>query len=67
MPEYHLYTFDQFGHIKARKNLDLPDDQLAIATAKQFVEDRALELWSGANLIVRITPEERRKIPCCEE
>jgi hypothetical protein len=57
MPEYHLYTLDQHGHIKGRKNLDLPDDQQAIATAKESVEDRALELWSGVNLIVRISPK----------
>ena len=56
MPEYHLYTFDQHGHIRARRNLTLPDDQQAIATAKQFLEDRALELWSGADLIARILP-----------
>jgi hypothetical protein len=57
MPEYHLYTFDQHGHIQGRRNLTLPDDQQAIATAKKFLEDRALELWSGADLIARIAPK----------
>jgi osmotically inducible protein OsmC len=35
----------------------LPDDQQAIATAKQFVDGRAVELSSGTNLIARIDPQ----------
>jgi hypothetical protein len=57
MPEYHLYMFDQHGHIMGRKDLKLPDDQQAIAKAKQFVDGRAVELWSGTNLIARIDPQ----------
>jgi hypothetical protein len=54
---YHLYTLDQHGHIKWRKDLTLPDDQQAIEEAQQFIEGQAIELWSGTNLIARIDPK----------
>jgi len=57
MPEYHLYTLDEYGHIRGRKDLTLPNEQQAIAQAKQFVDGRAVELWSGTNLIARIDPQ----------
>ena len=57
MPEYHLYTLDQHGHIKGRKDLTLPDDQQAITEAQQFVDRQAVELWSGTSLIARIEPK----------
>jgi hypothetical protein len=57
MPEYHLYTLDQNGHITGREDLTLPGDQQAIAEAKQAVDGQAVELWSGSNLIARIDPK----------
>jgi hypothetical protein len=57
MPEYHLYLFDQHGHIAARKDLHMIDDRQAVAQAKQFVDGRVIEVWSGTNLIARIDPQ----------
>jgi hypothetical protein len=57
MPEYHLYLFDQHGHIAARKDLQVIDDRQAVAEAKQYVDGRVIELWSGTNLIARIDPQ----------
>ena len=56
MPEYRVYLLDQQGHIVRREEFEFPDNEQAIEKAKQFVDGRAVELWSGANLIVRIPP-----------
>jgi hypothetical protein len=57
MPEYHVHTFEQHGHIEGRKDLTLPDDQQATPKTKLFVDGLAVELWSGTNLIARIDPQ----------
>jgi len=57
MPEYRLYLLDQHGHIARRKDLHVADDRQAIAEAKQFVDGRIVELWSGTDLIARIDPQ----------
>jgi hypothetical protein len=49
--------FDQHGHIVRRQEFGLRDNEQAIAKAKQFVDGRAIELWSGINLIARIDPK----------
>jgi hypothetical protein len=57
MPEYQVYLLDQQGHIVRREDFEFPDNAQAIEKAKQqFVDGRAVELWSGTNLIVHIPP-----------
>jgi hypothetical protein len=56
MPEYRVYLMDQHGHIVRREEFELPDDERALAKAKQYGEGRPVELWSGIELIARIPP-----------
>jgi hypothetical protein len=57
MPEYRVYLIDRHDHIVGRKEFVLPDNEQAVEKAKQFVDGRAVELWSGSNLIARIPPK----------
>jgi hypothetical protein len=57
MAHYRLYILDEADHILRREEFELPDDQQALTKAKQFVDGKALELWSGAKRIARIEPE----------
>ena len=58
MPEYRLYQLDKSGHIGGPpQEWELDDDQQALAKAKQLVDGKALEVWSGARRIARIEPK----------
>ena len=37
---------------------ELPSDKEALAHAKQFVDGKALELWSGMRMVGRLESEE---------
>jgi hypothetical protein len=61
MPEYRLYLLDQKGHIAGHKEFDLPDNKQAMEKAQQFADGRAVELWSGVDLIARILPARKSR------
>jgi hypothetical protein len=57
MPHYRLYKLDKSDHIVGLpEEFELDNDQQALATAKQFVDGKALELWSGTRRVARIEP-----------
>jgi hypothetical protein len=56
MADYRLYVLDSSGHITRREDFQFPDDDQAIAHAIQFVNGKALELWSGTRVVTRIEP-----------
>ncbi len=57
MNEYRLYFLDKENHVVRREEFQQADDEQAIAHAKQFLDGKALELWSGARLINRLEPK----------
>jgi hypothetical protein len=57
MPHYRLYLLDKDDHIIRRAEFELPDDQHALTKARQLIDGRTVELWSGARRIARIDPE----------
>jgi hypothetical protein len=46
------------GNADRREYFELPNDREALAHAKQFVDGKALELWSGMRMVGRIESEE---------
>lgn len=57
MPDYRLYQFDKAGHIVGPpQEFEFSNDQEALAKARQYVDGKAVELWSGARRIIRIEP-----------
>jgi hypothetical protein len=55
MVEYRVYTVDRDGHILGVKALVCADDAEAIDQATRLVMvDHAIELWSGARLVMRL-------------
>ena len=56
MSEYRLYFLNKTDQIVRRKEFDLPNDEEALAKAKQYIGGRAMELWTGTRLIARIDP-----------
>lgn len=57
MPGYRLYQLDKSDHITGPpKEFEFDNDQDALAKARQYVDGKAIELWSGARRIIRIEP-----------
>jgi hypothetical protein len=57
MPIYRLYVIDPDAHITVPPTLaDCPDDDLAIAKAKQYLDGKAIEVWEGARIVTRLEP-----------
>ena len=52
--EYQLYFLTLAGTAVRREDFKLPNDQVALMHAKQFVDGLALELWSGSRMVGRL-------------
>jgi hypothetical protein len=51
---YRLYFLDAANHITSAQDFESQGDGDAIACALDFADERNVELWSGARLVVRI-------------
>ncbi|MDB5550217.1 MAG: hypothetical protein JWL86_201 [Rhizobium sp.] len=51
MSDYRVCILGSDGHFKTSFALDCPDDEVAKAQAKQFVDGHDLELWCCARKI----------------
>jgi len=51
MPEYRLYFIGPSGRFAGVQELDCPDDEAAIETARRYVDGRAMELWEQARKV----------------
>jgi hypothetical protein len=58
MADYRAYTVGLDGHFINFQAFSCADDPDAIERARQFVEGRAVELWSGERFVARL---EQRK------
>ncbi|HEY4264770.1 MAG TPA: hypothetical protein VGM72_05590 [Micropepsaceae bacterium] len=56
MTDYRIYTLDSAEHIVRGVELQLSDDEEAVAAARQLVAGSPLEVWSGARRVARIDP-----------
>jgi len=57
MHEYRIFTFDENGRIAGPATiLECIDGQAAVAQAQQQLNGRALEIWNGARMVVRLDP-----------
>jgi hypothetical protein len=53
MPSYQLYLFDDGGRIKETVTFDTGSDAEARSFAEQQEERRAMELWSGSQVVAQ--------------
>jgi hypothetical protein len=56
MPGYRLYRVDGAGKILAAEWLEAPDDEAAIAAAREACGGDMCELWQRERLVARIDP-----------
>ena len=55
MGDYRLYFLDPSNHVVGFNEYECSNDEEAIVRAQQFKDGRALELWSRARFVARIT------------
>jgi hypothetical protein len=58
LTNYQLYFMVAPGSADRREHFEFPNDKEALAHAKQFVDGRALELWSGMRMVGRLETDE---------
>ena len=59
MPEYYLYTIKKDGHSDGPpKVVECQDDEAAVKKAKQLLDDRLIEIWEGARVVMRLDPNQ---------
>jgi hypothetical protein len=59
MPEYYLYTIKKDGHsAEPPKVVECQDDEAAVKKAKQLLDDRLIEIWEGARVVMRLDPNQ---------
>jgi hypothetical protein len=57
MQEYRIFVIGRNGRITGPATiLECPDDQAAVDQAQQHLNGRAVEVWNGARMIVRLDP-----------
>ena len=54
MAEHRVYTVDGDGHFIGLEPLVCANDAEAIDQAKRLVVNHAIELWSGARMVIRL-------------
>ncbi len=54
---YRLYVLSSDGHITGPPDtIECEDDRGAIETAKQLLDGKAIEVWDGNRLVIRVEP-----------
>jgi hypothetical protein len=57
MHEYRIFTLDENGRVAgSAMTLECIDDHAAVARAQQHLNGRAVEVWKGARMVVRLDP-----------
>jgi hypothetical protein len=63
MPEYYLYTIKKDGHSAGPpKVVECQDDEAAVKKAKQLLDDRLIEIWEGARVVVHVKTLRSQKL-----
>jgi hypothetical protein len=59
MADYRVYVVGIDGRFINAVQLDCANDNAAIESAKQFIDDHDVELWSGDRFIIRLVANRR--------
>jgi hypothetical protein len=55
---YRFYYVNSDGHITEPPRIaDFPDDQTAIEAAEALLNDKAIEVWDGGRVVIRLEPK----------
>jgi hypothetical protein len=54
MTDYRVYIVGRDGHFVSAIQLDCPNDNAAIESAKQFVNGHGIELWQRDRIVVKL-------------
>ena len=54
MEEYRVYFLDPDGHVSRRVDFVCEDEEAARQHARQLVDGRAVELWTGTRLVEHV-------------
>lgn len=58
MLAYRIYVFEEGDHIKqVPRILECRDDAEAIQQARQLLDGKPMEVWEGARIVVRLSPD----------
>jgi hypothetical protein len=66
MTRYRACTVGSDGHFVHCRVFACDTDEHAVEWAKQLMAGRAVELWSGAQLVKRLAPPDDRRAITCE-
>ena len=62
MGHYRVFVLDEKDHIEDPPRIvECGDDQAAITEAKQYLDGRVIEVWSGPRRVVRLDPKSYSK------
>jgi hypothetical protein len=53
LTDYRVYIIGNDGHFVSAIQLDCPDDNAAIESAKQFINGQDIELWQRERMIAK--------------
>ena len=56
MSDYRAYVIGPDGHFASSRSFACDSDEYAVEWAKQLLENRPIELWSGERLVKRLAP-----------
>lgn len=58
MPLYRFYYVNSDGHITEPPRIaEFQDDRAAIVAAEALVTDKAIEVWDGPRVVIRLEPK----------
>jgi hypothetical protein len=60
MSEYRFYPIRKDGHVAGPPiNRDAPDDQAAVAQARQLQDGLDIEIWQGARVVAYVVRDQK--------
>jgi hypothetical protein len=57
--EYRAYTIGDDGHFMASRAFTCADDDDAIVWARQLIDGRDVELWSGDRFVIKLDHQDK--------
>jgi hypothetical protein len=54
MTDYRVYVIGSDGHFVSAIQLDCPNDNAAIESAKQFINGHDIELWQHDRIVAKL-------------
>ena len=55
MPDYRIYQIDKNDRVISRKEIVAPNDETALAAARQYLDDVDVEVWDRARKVGRLS------------